>query len=63
MASVSRTGTLAADQRRAASGLALAVVLAAMGFFMVTLDALVVITAPPSIHRSPGGGIGPSRGE
>jgi EmrB/QacA subfamily drug resistance transporter len=58
MADVNRTGTLAAGRRRPASGVVLTVVLTTVGFFMVTLDALVVVTALPSIHRSLGGGIG-----
>jgi EmrB/QacA subfamily drug resistance transporter len=33
------------------------VLLTAVAYFMVTLDALVVVTALPSIHRSLGGGI------
>jgi EmrB/QacA subfamily drug resistance transporter len=36
----------------------LTVLLTAVAYFMVTLDALVVVTALPSIHRSFGGGIG-----
>jgi EmrB/QacA subfamily drug resistance transporter len=36
----------------------LTVLLTAVAYFMVTLDALVVVTALPSIHRSLGGGIG-----
>ena len=31
--------------------------LTSVAFFMVTLDALVVVTALPSIHRDLGGGI------
>src|SRR5580704_14955352 len=34
------------------------VLLTAVAYFMVTLDALVVVTALPSIHKSFGGGIG-----
>jgi EmrB/QacA subfamily drug resistance transporter len=37
---------------------ALTVVLTSVAYFMVTLDALVVVTALPSIHRDLGGGIG-----
>ncbi len=33
------------------------VLLTAVAYFMVTLDALVVVTALPSIHKSFGGGI------
>ena len=40
------------------SGLGLTVVLTSIAYFMVTLDALVVVTALPSIHRSLGGDIG-----
>src|SRR5262249_29867733 len=58
MADVNRAGTLAAGRRRPASGLVLTIVLTTVGLFMVTLDALVVVTALPSIHRSLGGGIG-----
>src|SRR5580704_4657845 len=36
----------------------LTVLLTSVAYFMVTLDALVVVTALPSIHRSLGGGIG-----
>lgn len=41
----------------ASSHLVLTVLLTAVAYFMVTLDALVVVTALPSIHRSLGGGI------
>jgi EmrB/QacA subfamily drug resistance transporter len=37
---------------------ALTVLLTAVAYFMVALDALVVVTALPSIHRDLGGGIG-----
>ncbi|MBF6556817.1 MAG: MFS transporter [Acidimicrobiales bacterium] len=40
------------------SGQVLTVLLTSVAYFMVTLDALVVVTALPSIHRSLGGGIG-----
>jgi EmrB/QacA subfamily drug resistance transporter len=40
------------------TGLGLTVVLTSIAYFMVTLDALVVVTALPSIHRSLGGDIG-----
>jgi EmrB/QacA subfamily drug resistance transporter len=36
----------------------LTVLLTSVAYFMVTLDALVVVTALPSIHRELGGGIG-----
>ncbi len=36
----------------------LTVLLTAVAYFMVTLDALVVVTALPSMHKSFGGGIG-----
>ena len=58
MADMNQAGTLAAGRERPASGLVLTVVLTTVGLFMVTLDALVVVTALPSIHRSLGGGIG-----
>src|SRR2546421_9305902 len=38
-------------------GQALIVLLTAVAFFMVVLDALVVVTALPSIHRSLGGSL------
>jgi len=37
---------------------ALILVLTAVAFFMVALDALVVVTALPAIHRSLGGSLG-----
>jgi EmrB/QacA subfamily drug resistance transporter len=40
------------------SSRALTVLLTSVAYFMVTLDALVVVTALPSIHRDLGGGIG-----
>jgi EmrB/QacA subfamily drug resistance transporter len=43
-------------RRTASPGLVLA--LTAVSFFMVSLDALVVVTALPAIHRSLGGSIG-----
>src|SRR5262245_4768111 len=58
MTSVNGTGAVAAAQRRPASGQMLTVVLTAVAYFMVILDALVVVTALPSIHRSLGGGVG-----
>lgn len=38
-------------------GRALTVLLTSVAYFMVTLDALVVVTALPSIHRQLGGGV------
>lgn len=58
MADVNRTEALGAGQRPPASGQVLTVMLTAVAYFMVTLDALVVVTALPSIHRTLGGGIG-----
>src|SRR6266567_2823785 len=46
-----------AEGRTARSGRTLTVLLTAVAYFMVTLDALVVVTAMPSIHRDVGGGI------
>ena len=40
------------------SGPVLTVLLTSVAYFMVTLDALVVVTALPSVHRDLGGGIG-----
>jgi EmrB/QacA subfamily drug resistance transporter len=40
------------------SARALTVLLTAVAYFMVTLDALVVVTALPSIHRDLGGNVG-----
>jgi EmrB/QacA subfamily drug resistance transporter len=48
----------ATDHRKApAPGRALTVLLTSVAYFMVTLDALVVVTALPSIHRELGGGV------
>jgi EmrB/QacA subfamily drug resistance transporter len=58
MTDVHGTGALAAGQRRPASGQVVTVLLTSVAYFMVILDALVVVTALPSIHRSLGGGIG-----
>lgn len=44
-------------QRRSASSQGTTILLTAIAYFMVTLDALVVVTALPSVHRSLGGGI------
>jgi MFS family permease len=49
---------LAGAQPETAASPVLTVLLTAVAYFMVTLDALVVVTALPSIHRSLGGGIG-----
>src|ERR1700735_5811250 len=40
------------------AGRVVTVLLTSVAYFMVTLDALVVVTALPSIHRDLGGGIG-----
>src|SRR3984885_11378618 len=40
------------------SGGVLTVLLTSVAYFMVALDALVVVTALPSMHRGLGGGIG-----
>jgi EmrB/QacA subfamily drug resistance transporter len=42
----------------APTGRTLTVLLTSVAYFMVTLDALVVVTALPSIHRDLGGGVG-----
>src|ERR1700689_995475 len=41
---------------------ALTIALTSVAFFMVVLDALVVVTALPSIHRSLGGRLGTVQG-
>ena len=46
------------DRAPERSGPVLTVLLTSVAYFMVTLDALVVVTALPSIHRDLGGGIG-----
>src|SRR5947209_216444 len=51
-ATVERSTTVAAP-----SGSRLVVALTSIAYFMVTLDALVVVTALPSIHRTLGGDI------
>ena len=58
MSNVNGTRAQAGSQRLPGSGQALTVLLTAVAYFMVMLDALVVVTALPSIHRSLGGGIG-----
>ncbi|HZR54304.1 MAG TPA: DHA2 family efflux MFS transporter permease subunit [Streptosporangiaceae bacterium] len=51
-------GTAAAPGAAARRAPALILVLTAVAFFMVALDALVVVTALPAIHRSLGGSVG-----
>ena len=46
------------DKKSPATSQGLTILLTAVAYFMVTLDALVVVTALPSIHKSFGGGIG-----
>jgi EmrB/QacA subfamily drug resistance transporter len=59
MAASSPAGTRAAASPAAAPPRqALTIALTAVAFFMVVLDALVVVTALPSIHRSLGGSLG-----
>jgi EmrB/QacA subfamily drug resistance transporter len=59
MAEGQRVATAAAGSPRTrSSGQVLTVALTAVAFFMVVLDALVVVTALPSIHRSLGGSVG-----
>ena len=48
---------LASGGRQRAASLPLVLVLTSISFFMVALDALVVVTALPAIHRSVGGSI------
>jgi EmrB/QacA subfamily drug resistance transporter len=48
---------LASGGRQRATSLPLVLALTSISFFMVALDALVVVTALPSIHRSIGGSI------
>jgi EmrB/QacA subfamily drug resistance transporter len=48
---------LASGGRQRATSLPLVLALTSVSFFMVALDALVVVTALPSIHRSIGGSI------
>jgi EmrB/QacA subfamily drug resistance transporter len=49
--------TTIVQRPRSASSQGTTVLLTAVAYFMVALDALVVVTALPSIHRSLGGGI------
>lgn len=48
---------LASGERRRATSLPLVLALTSISFFMVSLDALVVVTALPAIHHSIGGSI------
>ncbi len=48
----------ALGSRRGSGSPALVLALTSVAFFMVSLDALVVVTALPAIHRSVGGSIG-----
>ncbi len=48
---------LASGRRQRATSLPLVLALTSISFFMVSLDALVVVTALPAIHRSVGGSI------
>ena len=52
-----RPEVAASSDRPAGSMSALTVVLVCLAYFMVTLDALVVVTALPSIHRQFGGSL------
>lgn len=52
-----RLGAAAVEGSTSAPSLPLTILLTAVAFFMVTLDALVVVTALPSIHRSIGGNV------
>ncbi len=59
MADLNRAATRAAGQAGPdTSGRISIVLLTAVAYFMVTLDALVVVTALPSIHRDLGGNVG-----
>ena len=58
MQSQTRDGAAASASSSTSSKLGLTVVLTSVAYFMVTLDALVVVTALPSIHRELGGNIG-----
>src|SRR5215469_17525388 len=49
--------TTIVQRSQSASSQRTTVLLTVVAYFMVTLDALVVVTALPSIHRSLGGGI------
>ena len=52
-----RTATGARPGTARPAGRTLTVLLTSVAYFMVTLDALVVVTALPSIHRELGGGV------
>ena len=58
MADPNRVPRGAAQQDPGGPGRPLTVLLTAVAYFMVALDALVVVTALPSMHRELGGGIG-----
>jgi EmrB/QacA subfamily drug resistance transporter len=58
MTSVNTYRTARAAGSAAGSARVLTVLLTSVAYFMVTLDALVVVTALPSIHRDLGGGTG-----
>src|ERR1700681_2257473 len=59
MTDLDRRATPRAEHPRSGpSGGVLTVLLTSVAYFMVALDALVVVTALPSIHRFLGGGIG-----
>lgn len=59
MVELDRAATLGADQQRPdVPRRLLTLLLPSVAYFMVTLDALVVVTALPSIHRDLGGSIG-----
>ena len=59
MADLNRAGVPRAGQPGPhTSGGILTVLLTSVAYFMVALDALVVVTALPSMHRGLGGGIG-----
>jgi len=58
MADPNRAAPGAAQQDAGGPGRLLTVLLTAVAYFMVALDALVVVTALPSMHRELGGGIG-----
>ncbi|HEV2378064.1 MAG TPA: DHA2 family efflux MFS transporter permease subunit [Streptosporangiaceae bacterium] len=57
MTALVRTRGRPAEGAPAGSARVLTVLLTAVAYFMVTLDALVVVTALPSIHHDLGGGI------
>jgi EmrB/QacA subfamily drug resistance transporter len=58
MTTSTRVGPPAAAPGASSPRQALTLALTAVAFFMVVLDALVVVTALPSIHRSLGGSLG-----